>query len=470
MFGFFKGKKEQNNKDNVTIVTGLTATKSARVSTERLANKYAKPDTYTGNRTLYDNGAAKRQAKQDLFQQNKVVRDPYTGKELVLTISEAKARYGNDWQKHLAESDHVKPLERVYNDTKSDPWLTTDNIRDAANSSDNISVTSRHFNNPKRSRTNKEYVEDKEYLKSKGVELTEGGKERAIRDGNTAERSIQRQLNISKTKNFFTEGHNAGEEAAKATAENAITMSGIMNIVAVIKGEKEANEAIADTIKDGGKAAVTGYCMGGGLTVAAHSLSESSSPFVKTLNEYNIPGKVITAVMVTGDTLKRYANGEITTQECIVDLGSKGISFATAGTSMTIGQTLIPIPVVGAAIGALVGSVIINQYSEGILNDLKRRELEHQERLYLIKEYEMASEQARAFRQELESYLEQYFREYKDCFDEALGDIKHSFTAGNSDGVIAGANKITRKLGGKVDYENVDQYIDFINDGGIDVF
>ena len=42
----------------------------------------------------------------------------------------------------------------------------------AANSEDNIQVASRKFNNPKRSRTNKEYVEDEEYLKSKGVELT----------------------------------------------------------------------------------------------------------------------------------------------------------------------------------------------------------------------------------------------------------------------------------------------------------
>ena len=54
-------------------------------------------------------------------------------------------------------------------------------------------------------------------------------------------------------------------------------MSGIMNIVSVLKGEKSGEDAVVDTIKDGGKAAVTGYAMGGGMTVVSQALSYSSS-------------------------------------------------------------------------------------------------------------------------------------------------------------------------------------------------
>ena len=84
---------------------------------------------------------------------------------------------------------------------------------------------------------------------------------------------------------------------------------GILNAVAVIKGEKEAGEAIADTIEDGGKAAVTGYVMSDGLMVVSNSLSGSSSKFLQALSKSNVPGKIITAVITVGDTLKRYGDG-----------------------------------------------------------------------------------------------------------------------------------------------------------------
>ena len=45
--------------------------------------------------------------------------DPYTGDTLVLTKSEAKRLYGEDWQSHLAESDHIHPLEQVFIDNKN---------------------------------------------------------------------------------------------------------------------------------------------------------------------------------------------------------------------------------------------------------------------------------------------------------------------------------------------------------------
>lgn len=481
MFGFFKKKKstevavsteedkEYDGKSVAKTASGFAVTESARVSIQQAAEKFAKPDSYTGNRSLYDSGAAKRQAKVDLFSSGKEVIDPYTGDKLVLTKGEARARYGADWQKHLAESDHVKPLEQVYNDTKGDVWLSTDDIKTAANSSDNIKVASRKFNNPKRSRTNQEYVEDDAYLESKGVSLTKQGKKQAIKDGELAEESISKQIKQSAVKNIVSTGHEAGMMGAQNAGIMTGTMSGIMNMVAVIKGEKDAEEAISDTIVDGGKAAVTGYTISGGLTVVSHSLSNSSSQFIQALTESNIPGKVITAVIVTGDTLKKYSNGEISTQECLLELGEKGLNFATTGYSMAVGQALIPIPIVGAAVGALVGSVATSKYYSQLVNELKTKELEHQERLRIISECEQATAQARAYREELESYLQEYFRDYQGCFDEALSEIHSAFQLGDADGVIAGANKITRKLGGKVKYETVAEFDDFLNDDAIDI-
>ena len=287
MFNFFKKKiaestelqtsqeKEKRDNGGTQIGVGYTITNAAKDMTQAAAKKFAKPATYTGNRTMYDSGAAKRKAKEDLFKSGNPVKDPYTGKDLVLTKKEAKFLYGEDWASHLAESDHVKPLERIYNDTKNNQWNTTDDIRAAANSDDNIQVASRKFNNPKRSRLNKEYVRDEEYLESKGVELTDEGVDRALADGVIAESSIDSQLRKASIKNAVKTGHEAGKYGAKNAGVTALTMSGIMNVVSVIKGEKSSEDAIADTIADGGTAAATGYVMSGGMTVVSHTLAGS---------------------------------------------------------------------------------------------------------------------------------------------------------------------------------------------------
>lgn len=483
MFDFFLNKKTdpteilESSEDkrkpknsSSSIGTGYAATQTAHTMAQKADQKYKKPDTYTGNRTLYDSGAEKVNAKKNLFSSGNEVIDPYTGDKLVLTKQEAKILYGDDWAKHLAESDHVKPLEEIYNDTKSRQWNTIDDIKTAANSDDNIRVASRKFNNPKRSRTNKEYVENEEYLKSKGVEITKEGKKQAIKDGELAEQSINRQLRYKSLKNVVKTGHEAGMAGAQNTGGTALTMSGIMNIVSVIKGEKKGEEAIADTIKDGGKAAVSGYALSSGLTVVSHSLSNSSSQFIQGLIKSNLPGKAITAVIATGDTLGKWSEGEITTQECLIELGDKGLNMATMGYSMAVGQAIIPVPIVGSAVGALVGSMLTSTYYNNLINALQKRELAHQERLRIISECHATADQAKAFREELELYLVAYFQEYRECFDSALSSMKFAYKAGDADGMIVSANEITRKLGGNVYYENVEQFKSFLNDDSVDIF
>lgn len=464
-------EKDGSDRDNGSSVIGMgyAATMAARNATLEAAKNYAKPEQYKGNRQIYDNGNAKKNAKLELFKEGNSVVDPYTGEALVLTKKEAKLLYGEKWQNHFAESDHIKPLERIFEETKNNVWNTTDDIRNAANSNDNLSVTSRKFNNPKRNRTNEEYVKDKEYLKEKGVEITEEGKTQALKDGELAEKAINQQLKTASFNNMVKTGHNAGIQGAKGAAGTALTISGVMNLVAVIKGEKSSDEAIADTVRDGGKAAATGYVMSGGLTVVSHTLSNTSSAFIKGLVESNVPGKVITAVIVTGDTLKKWGNGEITTQECIIELGEKGLNMATMGYSMIAGQALIPVPVVGGAIGALVGSLLTSQFYNELIMSLKNKEFEHQERLRIIEECKLLSEQTIRYREELESYLRQYFVDYRDCFNEAISSMNFTYEMGDADGIILAANSITRKLGGQVKYDSVDEFRELLKSNSPDV-
>lgn len=464
-----KNRSNKKNKDAVKAAAGLAATESAKIATDQAAQTFAKPNSYTGNRQMYDSGAAKKGVKLDAFDKGTVARDPYTGEKLVLRKADAKQLYGEDWAKHLAEGDHITPLEKIFNDNKNNPWLKNSDIKDIANSADNMQVVSRQYNNAKRSRSNEEFVNDSKYLKKTGVELTEEGKANAIKAGKNAEAVVSKSAKVTTIENIVETGHNAGKAGAMNAGAATATMSGIMNIVSVIKGEKSVEEALADTAVDAGKAAATGYVMGGGLTTVCHTLSASSSSFLKALSDANVPGKIITAVVLTGNTLKQYLDGEISTQECLIEIGEKGLNMAMTGYSMAVGQALIPIPIVGAAVGALVGSIAASTYCNKLMDNLKRKELEHQERLRIIEECKRFADQTRALRAELESYLDSYFKEYKSCFDEALSEIHIAFQMGDADRIIDGANQITRKLGGKVYFENSAETRQFLNNGLIDV-
>lgn len=297
-----------------------------------------------------------------------------------------------------------------------------------------------------------------------------GDVSRRIRDvGNTTKKRNDVRALKKSAKNAVKTAHEGGKAGAKNAGITALTMSGIMNMVSVIKGEKNCEDAITDTMKDGGKAAVTGYVMGGGMTVVSQSLSYSSSKFVQALANNNIPAKVITAVIVTGDTLKKWSDGEISTQECLIQLGDKGLNMATIGYSMAAGQALIPIPIVGGAVGALVGSMLTSDLYYQLINELQTKQLEHEERVRIIAECNMAAERARAYREELESYLDSYFKEYKTCFDSAISTMKLSYEIGDADGVIAGANEITRKLNGDVKFDTVDEFKAFLDNDEDDI-
>lgn len=473
-------KKEEDDKSKVKIGAGAALDASVKSSSVQANAKYARPAYNPQTRkAYYDDGSAHRNAIDKAFSSGKTVRDPYSGAELVKKQRDAKMKFGEEWQKHAAEADHIDPLSQIVKRTKKNPFLTTDDVREIGNSEDNFQVLSRKLNQGSRDigkggSTQAEWGDDAARMDGLADTIESGESidkvSKRIKDkGRAAEKRNNERAFKKSFKNAVGTAHEAGKAGAQNAGVTALTMSGIMNVVSVIKGEKSGEDAVVDTIKDGGKAAVTGYVMGGGMTVVSQTLSYSSSEFVQALAKNNVPEKVITAVLVTGDTLKKWGTGEITTQECLIELGDKGLNMATMGYSMAVGQALIPIPIVGGAVGALVGSMLTSNLYNSLVNELQTKQHEHNERMRIIAECNAAAEQTRAFRAELETYLDSYFEEYKSCFDAAMSSMQLAFEMGDADGVIAGANEITRKLGGQVRYETVDEFKSFLDSDEEDI-
>lgn len=489
-FDFLKNKKSRVNyrkedktdeaKSKSQIGAGDAIKTSIKQSVSQSQIKYSRPAYNPQTRKqLYDDSSAHKNAMDSAFASGETVRDPYSGAELVQKQRDAKIQFGADWQSHAAEADHIDPLSQISKRTADNPFLTTDDIKEIGNSEDNFQILSRKLNQGSRGvgkggSTQQEWADDTtrmEGLKDciESGESIDNVKQRIRNTGKAAEKRNNIRALKRSGSNALKTGHEAGMNGAQKAGITALTMSGIMNIVSVIKGEKTGEEAVTDTIKDGGKAAVMGYTATGGMTIVSQTLSYSNSEFVKSLVENNVPGKVITAVIVTGDTLKKWGNGEITTQECLIQLGDKGLNMVTMEYSMAVGQALIPVPIVGGAVGALVGSMLTSSLYNNLIDELKTKQLEHEERLKVINACNEAAEQARTYREELESYLDSYFEDYKTCFDLAISSMKVAYEMGDADGVIASANDIARKLGEEVKYETVDEFKEFLDGDEDDV-
>lgn len=473
-------KRDDDDESKSKIGAGIALDRSIRSSTAQANAKYSRPDYNPQTRKqFYDDGSAHKKAIDDAFASGKPVRDPYSGAELVKKQRDAKIQFGEDWQSHAAEADHIDPLSQIVKRTKKNPFLTTDDVREIGNSDDNFQVLSRKLNQGskdvgKGGSTQQEWAGDATRMDGLADNIESGESiskvsKRIKETGKAAEKRNNSRAFKRGVKNAVGTAHNAGMEGAHNAGTTAVAMSGIMNVVSVIKGEKSGEDAVVDTIKDGGKAAVTGYAIGGGMTGINQVLSYSSSEFIQALAKSNVPGKIITAISLTGDILKKWGEGEITTQECLIQLGDKGLNMATMAYSMGVGQALIPIPIVGGAVGALVGSMLTSNLYNGLINELQTKQLEHEERMRIIAECNAAAEQARAFRIELESYLDSYFEEYRSCFDAAMSSMQLAYAMGDADGVIAGANDITRKLGGKVKYETVSEFKAFLDSDEDDI-
>lgn len=475
-----KKSDEKDDSSKTKLGAGMALNSSVQESVKQANVRYTRPNYNPQTRkNFYDDGSAHKRAIDNAFANGQTVRDPYSNAELLKKQSDAKIKYGSDWQKHAAEADHIDPLSQIVKRTEKNPFVTVDDLKEVGNMDDNFQVLSRKLNQGskevgKGGSTQEEWANDNKRMQglSDNIEADESidlVSDRIKKTGALAEKRNNERLLKKSVGNVASTFHEAGKKGAQNAGVTAITMSGIMNIVSVIKGEKSGEDAVKDTIKDGGKAALTGYVMGGGMTTICQTLSYSSSEFIQALAKSNVPGKVITSVIVTGDTLKKWGNGEITTEECLIQLGDKGLNMATMGYSAAVGQALIPIPVVGSAVGALVGSMLTSNLYNNLINDIKIRQLEHEERMRIIAECRVVSEQSRAFRKELEIYLEEYFQEYKTCFDEALSSMQLAYEMGDADNVIAAANQITQKLGGKVQYKTVEEYKSFLDDDSIDV-
>ena len=281
----------------------------------------------------------------------------------------------------------------------------------------------------------------------------------------TKEEAIEARLHpkLSTAKDVAKISHRAGCEAAKIGAMIGGGISFIRNSVAVIKGDQTPGNAAFEVTKDTVGAAALSYATGFFGSALKGAMQNAPSKYVRSLSKTNLPGTVLTVMFETGKTLKRYAEDEIDGTECLTELGEKGTGMLASAMGATIGQVVIPIPILGGLVGGMIGYSMSSAYYNSLVNALNEAKLAHEERLRIEAECHEAIIAIKEYRMEIELVIANYLQQHVQVFNEAFIDMENAYNTGDVDKFIGGANRITEQLGGKPPFVSKTQFDELMN-------
>lgn len=245
--------------------------------------------------------------------------------------------------------------------------------------------------------------------------------------------------------------HRAGMEQAKYGAAIAGSLSLVSNTVAVIKGQKQVGDAAKEVALTTGKGAALSYATAFSGSIVKSSMQNSGSQMVRTLSKTNIASTMVTTTLETGKTIHNYLRGDINGLECLEELGQKGVNQISAAMFATAGQALIPIPVVGAMVGSMVGYALSNACYKELTDALREEKLAKEERNRIEAECAEAIRMIRQYRIEMNEYVDRYLTEHIQVFNNAFEQMNEAIgkdgLIDDIEGFIGANNKIRQVLG-----------------------
>lgn len=249
--------------------------------------------------------------------------------------------------------------------------------------------------------------------------------------------------------------HRAGVEQAKMGAAIGGGISLVRNAIAVYNGDKSKTEAALDLVGDTAGAAGLSYVTAFGGSLVKGTMQNASSEYVRALSKSNLPALIATSTLEVGKTLTRYFQGKIDGVECLGELGEKGYGMINSAMYAAVGQALIPIPVVGALAGSMIGYALSSASYKILFDSLNEAKMARENRIRVEKECAEAKAMLEEYRLQLEIQIDKYLKEKREFFYQTFVEIKNSLNIGDADGYIGGMNKITESFGKKPLFRNM---------------
>jgi hypothetical protein len=271
---------------------------------------------------------------------------------------------------------------------------------------------------------------------------------------------------LSVAKDMTKISHRAGVESAKMGAGIGGGISFFRNIISVMNGKKDTQEATKDIMLDTGKSAAISYATGASSTTIQGVLKASSSQIAQNMAKGNTPTLIIQTGVILAKQTKKLISGEITPLEFTKNIGQEGTTLATSITGANLGAavgTLI-VPGAGTVIGGVIGGMVASMMSSAVYSELQKSiydtELSNQQR-EMIKQYCQD-----LIRQEKE-YREYTMSVYDKFFDATEFEIRNGFKTmslaiQNGQSINSGLAMVGKAFNVNLKFENVSDFREFI--------
>lgn len=264
---------------------------------------------------------------------------------------------------------------------------------------------------------------------------------------------------ISTVKDVVKVSHRAGVEQAKMGAAIGGGISIVRNAVAYFSGDKEAAQATLGVARDTAEAAAVSYATGFAGAAIKGAAQNAAPKTIRTLaTKTNLPAYIATTTLEAGKTLVRYFNGTIDGSQCLEELGEKGFGMVNSSLCAAIGHALIPVPVVGALAGSMIGYALSSASYKILSDSLKAAKIARERRVAIEAQCAESIKMLKEFRRELEANIEKYLRERRLFFNDTFSEIESALGIGDVDGYIAATNRITAAFGGKPQFSNMTEF------------
>lgn len=192
-------------------------------------------------------------------------------------------------------------------------------------------------------------------------------------------------------------------------------------------------------------------------------MQNSGKDVLRNLSKTNLPAAMVNMTLEAGKSLHAYLNGTIDGAECLEQMGQSGFSMVVASMSATVGQVVIPIPIVGAVIGSALGYALSSACYGCLVSSLKDAKLSRENRIRIERECQEHIKFIRQCREELEKYFDDRLNFYKQAFYEGFTEISRACDTGDYDGFIGACNKLNSKMGGKnMQFSNTSLLMDLV--------
>lgn len=278
-----------------------------------------------------------------------------------------------------------------------------------------------------------------------------------------------RVANTFEAKAALSDMHQSGMEAAKMGAAFGGISSGVTGLYQLSQGKATKGEVAAQVIVDTSKSFATSYLTTAGSKGIVHGLAKAgvSQTTIGALTKSNAHIALAAGVLKSGQSVARYLQGEIDSDQLMGEISETAITGASAFYYGALGQAIIPIPIVGAMIGSTVGYFVGSMLHQSGLIGLgevavvkvtreRRERIEAMclESIPLIRQHRL----------ELEALLKTHFAERRQLLTQAFDGMEQSLVSWDADDFTRHLESVNQAFGKSLPFKSFNEFDAFMKD------